>query len=92
MSYVYVILLKVMTYPFPSCFASTTRSVGYLHLCRRKHREETGHLMGQQKGIHRKAEWADLSKAVEETGLLPAPLLNESKGLDSKDTRYQKLT
>ena len=48
--------------------------------------------MGQQKGIHRKAEWADLSKAVEETGLLPAPILNESKGLDSKDTRYQKLT
>ena len=43
--------------------------------------------MGQQKGIHRKAEWADLSKAVEETGLLPAPILNEYKG--SRFKRYK---
>ena len=46
----------------------------------KKHRAETEHLMGQQTGIHRKAEWADLRKAVEATGLLPAPILNEYKG------------
>lgn len=49
--------------------------------------------MGQQKGIHRKAEWADLSEAVEVTGVLPAPISDEYKAsLISKDTRYQRLT
>lgn len=47
--------------------------------------------MGQRKGIHRKAEWADLSKTVEAKGLLLAPILNEYKGSQFKRYKISKV-